>query len=642
MPAKRTTSKKAAPARASRASRRTRASAALPDLVYAQASPRSIGGTSLFDVSGPITADSAMAFSSEAGMIRNAASRLQAAGFQVLQISPLTINIAGPPSLYEQVFNTSLQAEERPVIKEGAVEDTATFIDTTDTAMPGLIDTSGTPMNDVLEGVAIEEPVYFHESAFAPTKAYWHLRVPGDVSLGTNADKAHRSGVSGKDIRLVMVDSGHYRHPFFDRRGYRVNPVVLGPAATEPTHDESGHGTGESANAFAVAPDIDFTMVKINFTNSTGAFNAAVALNPHIISCSWGSSVQFGPLSAANTALGAAIALAVANGIVVVFSAGNGHWGFPGQHPDVISAGGVFMNPDDSLRASDYSSGFASNIYTGRNVPDVSGLVGMQPGASYIMLPVEPGDDIDTNRAGGTHPGTAATPRDETGTNDGWGVFSGTSAAAPQIAGVCALIKQVCPGLTPAQVKDILRSTAVDVTAGTNHPNFGNAAGPGFDLATGAGLVDAHRAVLAAHIRCLVVQPPLIQPPVVTPIQPPTVLPPTVIPPLVQPPVVMPPLVRPPLVMPPVVMPPLVRPPLVMPPLVRPPLVAPPVVNPPVVAGPSSLDVATVVAQLSAAGYSDAEIQEWLAHQQQATGITAEEAAALEQAILDPNTDLNL
>ena len=42
-----------------------------------------------------------------------------------------------------------------------------------------------------------------------------------------------------------------------------------------------------------------------------------------------------GPLSAADNALAAAIALAVARGIIVVFSAGNGHFGFPGQHPDV-------------------------------------------------------------------------------------------------------------------------------------------------------------------------------------------------------------------------------------------------------------------------------------------------------------------
>src|SRR3712207_8181712 len=51
----------------------------------------------------------------------------------VLQLSPTTINIAGPPALYERVFRTRLQAEERPVIKEQGREDTATFVEAPET-----------------------------------------------------------------------------------------------------------------------------------------------------------------------------------------------------------------------------------------------------------------------------------------------------------------------------------------------------------------------------------------------------------------------------------------------------------------------------------------------------------------------------
>jgi subtilisin family serine protease len=36
---------------------------------------------------------------------------------------------------------------------------------------------------------------------------------------------------------------------------------------------------------------------------------------------------------------------------------------------------------------------------------------------------------------------------------DGWARFSGTSAAAPQIAAVCALMLQKNPQLTPQQIK---------------------------------------------------------------------------------------------------------------------------------------------------------------------------------------------
>ena len=468
-----------------------------PAVLYAQASPRSVGGVSLFDYAGPVTQDVVPAFASEEAMTASAVARLRAAGFDVLQVSPLTINIAGPPALYEQVFATSLVTEERPVVKADGRDDTATFYDSTDTDVRGLIDPSRSALADVLEGVAIEEPVYFHApNALAPLKGYHHLRVPGDVSLACNADKAHRGGTTGRNIRVVMVDSGWEAHPYFVQRGYRFSPTILGPAAAHAGVDENGHGTGESANAFATAPDIDFTMVKINFVNSTGAFNAAMALSPHVITCSWGSSVVNGPLSAANQALAAAVAAAVASGIVVVFSAGNGGFGFPGQHPDVVSAGGAFLNLDGSVRATRYTSGFTSNVYPGRNVPDVSGVVGDPPGAAYIMLPIPAGCEIDAGRAGGTHP-----DGDETANNDGWGAFSGTSAAAPQIAGVVALLRQACPALAPAAIRQILMATARDITSGTNA--MGNAATAGYDIATGAGLVDANKAVLSAKVRCL-------------------------------------------------------------------------------------------------------------------------------------------
>lgn len=570
----------------------------LPNLVYAQASPHSAGGTSLFDAGGAVNSQTVGSFVSQDEVVHAAVIKLQEAGFQVLQVSSTTINIAGPSRLYQDVFNTKLEAQERPVIKGGAKKDTATFVETPDVPQQGFVPTSDSGLADVLEGVALEEPVYFHQNAFAPNKSYWHLRVPGDVSLGVNADLAHRGGTTGRNVQVVMVDSGWFRHPYFTQRGYRSSPVVLGPASANPNDDESGHGTGESANVFAAAPDVDFTMVKINFANSTGAFNAAVALGPDIISCSWGSSIQNGPLSAVNQALAAAIAAAVASGIVVVVSAGNGHWGFPGQHPDVISAGGVYLEANGNMRASDYASGFASNVYPGRNCPDLSGLVGMKPGASYIMLPLQPGDAIDTGNAGGTHP-----PGDETAPNDGWAAFSGTSAAAPQLAGVAALIKEACPHLTPAQVRDIMMKSARDVTTGNcNTSTGGHAAGAGYDLATGAGLVDAHKAVLLAKLKCLGPIGPTITPvvtPVIKPVKPPIVIDPP----------------RPP-----------IRPEPIRPPI-RPPIVPPrpiaPIVNP----GPEQPGGRIIGPEVVQPGGSQ---------------LSAEDVASLEEMIIEGEGELGL
>jgi subtilisin family serine protease len=238
--------------------------------------------------------------------------------------------------------------------------------------------------------------------------------------------------------------------------------------------------------------------VKMSFVNTIAAFDSAVALRPDIITCSWGSNSPFA-LSAADMVLAASIAAAVASGITVIFSAGNGHAGFPGQHPDVISAGGVFVTPEGTLQASDYASAFASQIYPGRASPDLCGLVGMRPKAIYIMLPVQPGDNIDVGNAGGVFPNG-----DQTNPNDGWAAFSGTSAAAPQLAGVAALVKQVAPNISPAQVKAVLEVSARDVVEGVSSPvvplNAGLPAGPGPDEATGAGLVDAYSAAVTAYL----------------------------------------------------------------------------------------------------------------------------------------------
>lgn len=176
------------------------------------------------------------------------------------------------------------------------------------------------------------------------------------------------------------------------------------------------------------------------------------------------------------------------------------------------------MDSSGNLCASDYASGFMSQIYPNRRVPDLSGLVGMfsddsvqgrSPGAMYIMLPVQPKSEVDkySYNGGANHylsPGANAPYGDETLVDDGWAVFSGTSAAAPQIAGAAALIKQVCPSLTPTDVKNILMHSARDVIVGSCNPaTGGNSATEGPDAATGNGLVDAYKAVLMTKIRCL-------------------------------------------------------------------------------------------------------------------------------------------
>jgi len=199
---------------------------------------------------------------------------------------------------------------------------------------------------------------------------------------------------------------------------------------------------------------------------------------------------------------------------VVIFAAGNGHdWGFPAQHPEVIAAGGVYMPPDESrrheLEASSYSSGFISPVYPGRTVPDVCGWVGHLPDGQYIMLPIPPGcttDDGHARRGDGTNP------------DDGWAAFSGTSAAAPQLAGICALMKQIDRNLSPQRITQILEKTATDVTLESKTYQR-DRVGIGHDIHTGHGLANAWEAIRA--IKPNVTENP---PPIATPASTPPVI----------------------------------------------------------------------------------------------------------------------
>ncbi len=474
----------------------------LPSKIYAEAIVRSPLGASLLSEGTPLTPGAIAQYYGDRRTLDCACDRLTAAGFDVLQAGNLSISIAAPADRYEQVFQTTLRSVERPVIKERARETTASFIDAVDSQQFGKIDTENSPLAEFLDGIAISEPVYYlgypHPSPTPPRVRQTYLQVPEDLAQALNAQSLHQQGICGQGTHVVMVDTGWYRHPYFAQHDYQVQ-VLLAPGSDSPEIDHHGHGTGESANLLAIAPQTRLTVVKADVAiagksrnvNSIAAFRTAAHLRPDVISCSWGSDVRYPPISAYHRLLAATVADAIHQGILVVFAAGNGHWGFPAQHPDVLAVGGVYLHLDGPLKgeleASNYASAFNSPIYPRRGVPDICGLVGQRPDASYIMLPVPPRSQIDQDRA---------LSGDQTESNDGWAAFSGTSAAAPQIAGICALIRQMAPGLSPFQVKEILQKTAQDVQSGGCHPAAGGyPSQPGFDLPTGAGLANAAAAI---------------------------------------------------------------------------------------------------------------------------------------------------
>jgi serine protease AprX len=346
-------------------------------------------------------------------------------------------------------------------------------------------------LKETIDFAYVPRPIEFYGPSYRPpSESIPHLHLE-DVRAALNAPRAHRQEWTGRGVKVAMVDSGFFPHPFFAANGYKL-VASASPGADKPEEDPSGHGTGECANIFTIAPDCTVYGVKSGPSGAT-SLEAAIGLGPDVMSNSWGYDVDvksrdqlkvddpnfFNELVDIETILSDAIQ----SGIVIVFAAGNGHRAFPGCMPQVISAGGVTILDEGDLEASSYASSFQSKIYPGRNIPDFCGVVGASgtaPLKHHIMLPVPPtgaldGENFPSNRK-----------------KTGWGIFSGTSAACPQLAGAIALFKEIHKNVNAEQARTALTKTATDVTAGKTAMGDKAAAGP--DLATGAGLASVRSA----------------------------------------------------------------------------------------------------------------------------------------------------
>ncbi|MDR6412372.1 S8 family serine peptidase [Paraburkholderia terricola] len=326
-------------------------------------------------------------------------------------------------------------------------------------------------------------------SPHPPQPGFHHVGVPDIRRLLQVPNDA-----DGDGITVALVDTGFARHPFYLSNQYDYQPTWAPPPSL-PDSDTDGHGTAIALNLFAVAPKVKMLgFVKDPMPQT--AIQMAVNSGVDIISCSWGWSLT--PDVALIPTLEATIYHTVNSyGKVVLFAAGNGPLkAWPASMPNVIAVGGVHWNATNSYEASNFASGFASDAYPGRAVPDVCGLCGQQPAGVYIMLPCPSGSAMDVSGFAG---GQAFPAGDEQQPGDGWAGASGTSSAAPQVAGVVALLLQKARAkgmtLSTSQIKDLLKNTAVPVTMGANahkllaqgHPNG----------AVGYGLVNASAALAA-------------------------------------------------------------------------------------------------------------------------------------------------
>ena len=499
-----------------------------PGQIHGYLSINSKGGTSVLDVESlPATSES---FHGKKADTTAALKLANSSGLKVVAQSRLGIAVVGPAGAYEEITGGKIVTKEILVYAEAATRRYVTHLDIVGANQPSAIG-CGRPTSNAagIEAVVLERPRSPQATAawpavassptpqsggiwpspIPPTVPGFYLRVPQDVALGLGVPAAHQQGFRGQGVTVVMVDTGHFLHPFFTAHHYQVTtPIAVVPGASR-TSDPVGHGTGESANIFAAAPDAQLQPIRASDSSgqlvaALGGFMKAKELKPQVLTNSWGGDLPFPPNSNTLSPQDAAFALeikdAVEQGIFVVFSAGNGQFSVEPQVPEVFAAGGVYMGSNMALQASNYASGFQSPFFPSRIVPDACGLVGLLPRAAYIMLPIAPGCELDVEMS---RPDEQGNPGDATPPNDGWALFSGTSAAAPQIAGVAAILISARPPkaapLSPAQIKEALNSTCIDVTSGHCHPRFNNPAVPGQDLATGFGLVHAADALKYAQ-----------------------------------------------------------------------------------------------------------------------------------------------
>lgn len=423
---------------------------------------------------------------------------LQHEGCRILRVNRFSITIEAPVRLLAELTGQPMQLNARAWTGRGtralgAFDEPTGWVDPAQLFFAPPISLSVAPrgINPIIEHfVFVPPPVEFGRVLIHPPKPRYHHLSQAAMRRLLRVGRVQGDGQGEK---VCIVDSGFWPdHPHFGRVGACVNGVVV-PGGTAAGIDASGHGTAISRNVLMVAPKAE--LIGISYTGGAGssgtlieaALEIAAEQGPTVISCSWGwEHEQSWP------GIEMLLRELVDEGSIIVFAAGNGRMrSWPASLPEVISVGGVYADEQGKLQASNFASGFRSDRYPGRLVPDVSALCGQQPQGIYIPLPCPPDSDADR----GT--GLPFPEGDETRNGDGWCVMSGTSSAAPQVAGVialmCARARSQGRVLASAQVRNLLQQSALEVSAGSNAFGLPSLGRP--NVATGHGLVQAAAAL---------------------------------------------------------------------------------------------------------------------------------------------------
>ncbi len=321
-----------------------------------------------------------------------------------------------------------------------------------------------------------------------------------------NAPDVWAMGYEGQGIIVSIVDTGvNYNH--IDMHNQMWHDTAAGyhygwdfADNDDDPMDESGHGThcagsvgsnGNAGTSCGVAPQATLMAVRVGTTfgdeqDVWDAFEFSVTNGAHVISTSLGWPQSQNPIretwrEAEESILAAGVIHSIAAGNEAGNPATYGDIRTPGDcpppwlHPDQTTTGGLSATVTvGSTTSSDDLSSFSSLGYsTWKFDAPWNDYADTSPDIGLIDPDIcGPGSDIVScsysNPAGYT-------------------TMSGTSMATPHLAGCMALLLDVNPYLTPAQVDSILEVTSVDLGA------------TGKDNLYGAGRVDVYQAALAAQ-----------------------------------------------------------------------------------------------------------------------------------------------
>jgi hypothetical protein len=433
-------------------------------------------GMNISDTSDPITLSRVNDYLPHAHSIEHIRAQLTEKGFEVFTDPSPIVSARGPVKLFRTIFTAPLVKRIRH-IETGTVASDSDTTNLTKYTVVSVIDAPGTEMLsptsvDGAAWICPISPPLFVQPSLPPVLNEFHLCVPGDIAQLTGASATHRLSsragkATGSGVGVALIDSGFAPHPYYQSHNYDITPVAASDA-THPMVDELGHGTSALAPLLACAPDVKAYGIKVGQNPILAIDRAEMFPDVRVLSLSWVFELDPGEsLTRVMRAINIRLAAFIRRGKTVVAAAGNGEISFPAMMPDIISVGGAAIDESERLRVWDGASSFTSTVFPGRDVPDLCGF------ASSLLLPTT------LNK----------------GTDFGWELTLGTSFATPQVAGIAALLIQKNPTLTPQGIRDILCRTARDICGGRSASN--DPAVRGHDRATGAGLVNAHRAWLA-------------------------------------------------------------------------------------------------------------------------------------------------